>query len=220
MKGAAFLKSRSARIVSVVLLLQMAAFYSLSHGESVPLIRPLSDFPAQLGSWHLVQTGVIEQEIKDQLRADDYLTRFYEMGNTREVANLYIAYFKSQRTGQTPHSPKNCLPGTGWVPSTSAIISVAVPGEAQPVRVNEYIVAKGESKSAVLYWYQSHGRVVASEYRAKFWVVADALRYNRTDTALVRVVVPITDNQQDAATSAALDFVRAFFEPLRSYLPS
>jgi EpsI family protein len=96
-------------------------------------------------------------------------------------------------------------------------MTVDIPGLSQPIEVNHYIVQNSDSKSVVVYWYQSHRRVVASEYSAKFWVVADALRYNRTDTALIRVVLPAKDDA-DAATEAAVDFVRAFFDPVRQHL--
>ncbi len=145
--------------------------------------------------------------------------RDYQSPNSAAQANLYVAFFKTQRTGQTPHSPKNCLPGSGWQPSSSTIVSVPIPGQADPIRVNQYIVSKGTYKDVVMYWYQSHGRAVASEYSAKFYVIADALRYNRTDTALVRVVVPITGSQ-DSAVREATDFVQALFVPLKQLLPS
>ena len=214
-----FLRRRPTQILTVALLAHAALIYGLSHGESVPITRPLEAFPTQLGKWTMLENGVMEQEVKDVLRADDYLTRFYGEPDTKAVANLYVAFFKSQRTGQTPHSPKNCLPGSGWVPSSAGMIDVNVPGEAEPIRINRYVVAKGDSKSLVLYWYQSRGRVVASEYKAKVLVVADALRYNRTDTALVRVVVPISGDEEPA-NGAAVRFIQAFFESLRGFLPA
>jgi EpsI family protein len=214
-----FLKSTAARVLTLVLVAHAVLFYSLSHGEAVPLARPLAQFPTEVGPWQMTHEGVIEQEIRDQLRADDYLMRDYRSSASAATANLYVAFFRTQRTGQTPHSPKNCLPGTGWQPSSSAIVAVPVPGEAEPVRVNQYIVSKGPYKDVVMYWYQSHGRVMASEYTAKFWVIADALRYNRTDTALVRVVVPLEGNEETAVHEAD-DFVRSVFGPLKQLLPS
>jgi EpsI family protein len=72
----------------------------------------------------------------------------------------------------------------------------------------------------VYYWYQSRDRAVADEFKAKFWVVADAIRYNRTDTALIRVIVPIIDRNEEAADRAAADFVRAFYNTVLQYLPA
>ncbi len=215
-----FLRSRPAIFVTILLLVQGTAFYNLSHGEVVPLARPLSQFPSLIDRWTVAQEGEIDQDTKDTLRADDYLTRLYQDKSTGEVADLYVAFFKTQQTGQTPHSPKNCLPGSGWVPSSSQEADIAIPGMSAPIRVNEYIVAKGTTKAMVLYWYQSHGRVVANEYAAKVWVVVDSLRYHRSDTALVRVVVGIGDGGEQQAAKTATRFVQAFFTPLRAALPS
>jgi EpsI family protein len=213
------LKSKSILVLSAVLVLQAVIFYSLSGGEKVPLARPLTDLPSQLGSWSMVAEGVIEQEVQNVLKADDLLTRSYQEPSGRG-ANLFVAFFKSQRTGQTPHSPKNCLPGSGWVPAIDDKIPIQVPGKSTPMLVNRYLVQKGDSKSIVLYWYQSRDRVVASEYWAKFYVIADALRHSRTDTALVRIVVPVTNNDVDSATQSATEFAQAVFMPLRQQLPA
>jgi EpsI family protein len=213
-----FLRSTPVRIVSLVLVLHAVFFYTLSHGEAVLLVRPLSDFPKEVGTWRTVEEGVLDQETLRILKADDYLTRDYASPSSPLVANLYVAFFRTQRTGQSPHSPKNCLPGGGWVPSSSSIVDVPVPGRREPIQVNQYIVSRGPARDVVLYWYQSHGRVVASEYTAKIYVVADALRYHRTDTALVRVVVPVTGSDDDAVR-AAREFVGSFFSPLAQFLP-
>ncbi|MGA2184724.1 MAG: exosortase C-terminal domain/associated protein EpsI [Bryobacteraceae bacterium] len=214
-----FLKSTPARVVTLMLVLHAVLFYTLSHGEVVLLVRPLAEFPRQIAGWRMIQDGVIDQETLKILKADDYLTRDYVSPSSPQAVNFYVAFFRTQRTGQTPHSPKNCLPGGGWVPSVSSIVEIPIAGRPEPIRVNQYIVAKGPSRDVVMYWYQSHGRVVASEYAAKIYVVADALRYNRTDTALVRVVVPITGSDDDAVR-VARDFIVSFFTPLAQFLPS
>lgn len=214
-----FLRSKHARILTFVLVLQAVLFYTLSRGEAVPIAEPLSAFPTRLGDWVMVEEGVIEQAIRDVLRADDLLNRTYANPATRQVAGLFVAYFKSQRTGQAPHSPKNCLPGHGWVPSESGFLEISIPGEPAPILVNRYIVSRGDSRSLVLYWYQSRDRVIASEYKAKIYLVADAIRYNRTDTALVRIVVPMRRDGEQEATDAAVAFVQSFFGRLREHLP-
>ncbi len=215
-----FLNGTPARVLTVVLLAQVAGVFAVSRQEAVPRAQPLEDFPREISGWTVRQEGTVEKEIMDVLRADDVLTRTYVDADNRRGANLFVAYFKSQRSGQAPHSPKNCLPGSGWVPSESDMLDIPIEGRPQPIRVNRYVVSKGEDKSLVLYWYQSRDRAIASEYRAKFYLVADAIRYNRTDTALVRVVVPVIHNDVAGATATAKDFVQAFFTPLRHYLPS
>jgi EpsI family protein len=111
------------------------------------------------------------------------------------------------------------MPGSGWTQLSSEdyLIDVGLP---QPITVNRYVIVHAEQRELVFYWYQSRDRVVANEFKAKFWVVADAMRLNRTDTALVRVIVDIHNNDVDAATLTATDFVRSFFVPLRHYLPA
>ena len=212
-----FLSSRAALASTVLIVLQGALIYSAVRPESPPSGRALSQFPVSLGSWKLLQEGVIDDETQAVLKADDLLNRYYSGNGTG--ANLFVAAFRSQRNGKTPHSPKNCLPGSGWTPLESSYASIDVGGPV-PIQVNRYVVAHGEERSLVMYWYQSRDRAIASEYTAKFWVVVDAMRLNRTDTALVRVVVPIVNRDEAAADKAAADFIRSFYRPLRQYLPA
>src|SRR4030095_15419317 len=203
-----------------VFLVQAALFYATSRGENVPVIGPLSDFPRELAGWRMIKEGYVDAETQAVLQADDTLTRTYASPKFQQPPNLFVAFFKTQRSGKTPHSPKNCLPGSGWEPSREDHLNLVVSDFAQPIEVNRYVVARGEERSVVLYWYQSQKRVVASEYRAKIWTVADAIRYNRTDTALVRVIVPIAGSDEAGAQRAAFECVQSFFVPLREYLPA
>jgi EpsI family protein len=214
------LKSKAVRVLTVVLLLQAALFYAASRGESAIISRPLSLFPASLGPWMLLQEAVIEKEELDILKADDTMNRWYQ--SQEGTANLFVAFFKTQRTGQSPHSPKNCLPGSGWQPSENTRIDVPVgdgSGGTESIHINKYVVAKGEAQSEVLYWYQSQGRVIADEFAAKFYLVSDSIRKHRSDTALVRVVVPIVPGHEAQAHQTAVDFVQSTYPVVRNYLP-
>lgn len=220
-----FLKSPAARIVTALLILQTAFLYSAVRPEFIPPSRPLEGMPATLGTWQLTQTGVIEPEVLDVLKADDILNRVYcntATGDCKakgQQAFLFVAGFRTQRTGKAPHSPKNCLPGSGWVPLSSGELTIDV-GRDLPITVNRYVVASGSERDMVLYWYQSRDRAVADEYKAKFWVMRDAIRLNRTDTALVRVIVPIGNKDDAKAEAVASDFVKSFYSTLLGYLPS
>ena len=220
------LNSRAARIVTLLLALQAVLLYSAVRPEVIPPSRPLSDMPTTLGSWRLAQTGVIEQETLDVLKADDILNGVYCKSESPEcaqtgqgAAGLFVAAFRTQRNGKAPHSPKNCLPGSGWVRVSSGELNIDV-GRPAPIAVNRYVVSSGNERSLVLYWYQSRDRVVANEFKAKFWVMADAMRLNRTDTALVRVVIPVVNKDEGAAQATATDFVKSFYSTLLNYLPS
>lgn len=216
-----FLGSKSARILTVFLLLQALAFYSLARTEPVRNSMPLASFPAEFGNWKLTQEGVVEKEIADILKADDLLTRWYVNMKERQAASLFIAYFATQRTGKAPHSPKNCLPGSGWVPSVSDTVQMTVPGRAEPIEVNRYIVSRGGERSLVLYWYQSAHRAVGSEYKAKIYTVVDSIRYNRSDTALVRVVMPLPrEASEEQITKVGTSFIQSFYDRLGVYFPA
>jgi len=208
------------RVVAVVVLLEALAFYAFaSRSETTPPAQPLVLFPSQIGDWLIYRDFPLDQEVLDVLKADDTLDRLYVNQATKQVAGLYIAYFRTQRYGQAPHSPKNCLPGSGWEPLKEDFLSVNVAGWDAPIRVNRYVVQHGDEKSVSLYWYQSHNRVIASEYAAKFWAVVDSIRYRRSDTALIRIIVPVGPAGTDAAEQTATSFVEAVFPDVLRELP-
>jgi EpsI family protein len=215
-----FFRSRSARILTVVLLGQASLFYGFSRRESVPRHNPLADFQLpSTSNWNMVQSLQLDADTLEVLKADDLISRVYQNKSNGAVTTLFVAFFETQRTGKAPHSPKNCLPGSGWVPSHSAVRTIDIPG-SKPISVNDYVISRGQNQSIVLYWYQSRDRVIASEYSAKIFTVTDAIRYNRSDTALVRVVVNVADGNIQAAEQTAISFVQGFFTPLREYLPA
>ncbi len=212
---------RYAAALSALLVLQGGVYYAVAmRPEQVPVVAPLSVFPTDLNGWRMYKDVPIEQEVLDVLKADDTLNRIYVSPDGGTPAFLFIGFFKSQRYGQAPHSPKNCLPGSGWEPVESEPMTIAVPGRAEPILVNRYLVARGEEQSVVLYWYQSHNRIIASEYSAKFWLIADSIRYHRSDSSLVKVVVPVNNGDSAGATKSAVDFVKAIFPTVARQLPS
>ncbi|MFY9727603.1 MAG: exosortase C-terminal domain/associated protein EpsI [Bryobacteraceae bacterium] len=213
-------KNPYVRVVTVLLLLEAVAFYAFaSRQETAPPVEPLLLFPPVIGDWLIYRDFPLDQEVLDVLKADDTLNRFYANQSTKELAGLYIAYFKTQRYGQAPHSPKNCLPGSGWEPVKADFVSLRAPGWDAPITVNRYVVERGDEKSVTLYWYQSHNRVIATEYAAKFWAVADSIRYRRSDTALVRIMVPVGPAGVGRAEQTAAAFAQAVFPALLRQLP-
>lgn len=196
-----------------------AGYYLNARQEYVPTARPLAALARSIGPWTMANEWPVETEVQAVLKADDTLSRQYAGPAAPQGAGLFVAFFRSQRAGVAPHSPKNCLPGNGWVSEKNTVISIPVPGRAAPVEANYFVVQKGENKSVVVYWYQSHGRTVADEYRAKMYVMLDAIRLNRTDTALVRVTVPVDRDNEEAAEQAALRLVRDVYQPLSEILP-
>jgi EpsI family protein len=192
-------------VIGLCLLSASVAAHRASTPEAVPPRASLSTFPAQVGEWRAVAAPRFENSIVQVLGVDDYLNRVYATASGATLG-LYIGYYASQRQGDTIHSPLNCLPGGGWEPMKKERIPLTFAGPVrspQTVTVNRILVQKGLSRAVVIYWYQSHGRVIASEYWGKAYMVADAIRLNRTDGALVRVIAPVSD--AGAAAVAAAD---------------
>jgi EpsI family protein len=182
---------------------------------------PFSQFPMDVGGWKGERLPPIDDKIVAVLGVDDYLNRAYFSVDRSSLVGLYIGYYGSQRQGDTMHSPLNCIPGAGWEPLSNSRIPIEI-GNGTSIIVNRYIVQKGLDRQLVLYWYQSHGRAVASEYWSKLYLIGDAVRLNRTDGALVRVIAPIALGSVDdgaAAEREATGFVQTFHPQLDSYLP-
>jgi EpsI family protein len=211
---------KNLRFWTVVLLLAATALllHMRPAADRNPPSEPLSQLPINIAGW----TGINQQFDKDTLDvlgAGDVLTRAYIQGGQPASIGLFIGYFPSQRTGQTIHSPKNCLPGAGWVFESSTSVDLT-DVNGKPHRVGEYIITNAATKQFVIYWYQAHGRSVASEYMAKIYMVVDAIRTNRTDGALVRVITPISSSEDiSAARNRAEKFTMRLAPLLPRFIP-
>jgi len=201
-------------VAGLVLVGGIFATHNISPSTAPQGHRPLQDFPATIASWHSKDLP-FEPEVVKVIGVDDYTNRKY-FGGGRPI-ELYIGYYKDQRSGDVIHSPKNCLPGAGWEPVRSTLLQI---GSAEkPVLVNEYTVEKGKSRDLVLYWYQTHGRIVASEYWAKFWLVADGVRHRSTDGAMIRIWTTAEDGEE-TAQARATDFARRVYPQVSEFLPN
>jgi EpsI family protein len=178
--------------------------------------HPLDAFPRAIEGWTAAGDVPLDQETRDILRADDYLDRNFR-GPDGRVVNLYVAYYASQRQGEAIHSPQNCLPGSGWQPVESGVEALPVASRAIPV--NRYVIERSGLRQLAYYWYQGRGRVVANEFANKFWLIADAARFGRSDGALVRVMTTMTPGAGGAADAAGTEFSRRAFPVLSRYLP-
>ena len=206
--------------VTAVLLATTAIFLQArGHNEILPSREPLAFLPYQLGEWTGTDVAM-QQDVLDILGPGDFLQRFYENTSVSQpYVDLFLAYFPSQRAGDTIHSPKHCLPGAGWLPTESSRISISLAGRAA-FEANRYVIAKGDERQLVLYWYWAHDRALASEYWAKFYLVADSIRLNRSDGALVRVITPLLPGESaETAQQRLLSFAGNFVPRLDRYIP-
>jgi exosortase D (VPLPA-CTERM-specific) len=188
--------------------------------EVIPPRPPFSSFPTQLGEWEGKDIP-LDKETLDVLGPGDFLLRGYQDANNVDLpyVELFIAYFASQRTGDTIHSPQHCLPGAGWVPLENSQITLTFPSHSS-FPANRYVISKAGVRKLVLYWYWAHDRGVASEYWAKFYLVKDAIRMNRSDGALVRIDADMLPGETpDAAEQRFLPFASVVFPLLDRYIP-
>jgi EpsI family protein len=206
--------------IAVALLATTAIFLQARAQREILASRePLASLSYQLGEWTGTDVAM-QQDVLDILGPGDFLQRYYENTSAREpYVDLFLAYFPSQRTGDTIHSPKHCLPGAGWLPTESGRIWISLHG-GPPFEANRYLIAKGDERQLVLYWYWAHNRALASEYWAKFFLVADSIRLNRSDGALIRVITPLLPGEAvDVAQQRLLSFAGNVVPQLDRYIP-
>jgi len=208
-------------ILSVCFLTTAAYAHHAMRPEAVPPREPLQALTNQVGRWKGREAPKFSDDVLAVLGADDLLNRYY-LSAREPAVSLYVGYYRSQREGDTIHSPMNCLPGAGWLPIANDRAAIPIPGRHAPIVVNRFVIRKGSERQVVLYWYQSHGRVVASEYWSKVYMVYDALRSHRSDAALVRVISPVLPSEEGtaAAEQRVTEFVQALFPHLEAHLPS
>ncbi len=223
--------------VAVFMILgTLGLIQSFSQHEHLISNKSFDQFPLNLaGSWKGREVGLDEKVLK-VLKLSDYLMRVYvpqmsQGGEEKELPEnfpvprqsqlpvwLYVGFYQSQRTGATYHSPKNCLPGAGWQFMESDIVTLTMPGNVN-ISINKVLIQKGLDKQVILYWYHDRGRVVASEYWAKGYLVWDAMTKNRTDGSLVRISVPVKDGTVERAYNQGLAFLHDMWPTLLDHMP-
>jgi EpsI family protein len=203
----------TARLLLVTLCIAAAggALKLAAATDVVPDAR-LEALPFAIGSWHGRDDGRLDKETEQAVQADSYLLRTYARGAMQ--VGLYVAYYGSQQSGHTIHSPLNCLPGTGWTWLERGRQQVQAGGRS--IEVNRALAQKDADRLLLYYWYQSRGRVIASDYRNKLLLMHDALTLHRSDGALVRVVASA---QRGAPTREAESFIGALYPELVHRLP-
>jgi EpsI family protein len=206
-------------ILLAVLGIGISTTHAILGAENKLYQTRLKDFPERIEDWRLIKSHSLDQRTLEILKVDDYTMRDYadREGN---VISLYIGYFQAQRQGKVIHSPRQCLPGSGWNPLSTEIIEISVPnmGISNSFKINKMLMIKGSERQWFLFWYQGRGRIYADEFLNKIYLILDGTVKRRTDGALIRVNC---NSEPDA--SAALErqkrFVRSIFPYIRSYIP-
>jgi EpsI family protein len=213
------------RIVILTICFLSVSAYIASASKTEPTLsrQPLALLPMEIREWQ-GRDLPLDEEVIRVAGVDDYLNRHYVSAGGG--VGLYVGFYQTQRQGRTIHSPLNCLPGAGWNPVSRSHLNVEVASSGsapkRAIEINRIVIESGMNRQLVLYWYQAHGRVVASEYWGKFYTVLDAMRINRTDGSLIRVIMPITDagaGAEQKAQNTAVEFVQAVSPLLSRHLP-
>jgi EpsI family protein len=215
------MKISISRFAFAALLIGSTAVFLQAHNrqEASPPRLPLQSFPVQLGQW-IGADQTIDKDALEVLGNGEFLLRIYQnREKSQPYADLFIAYYRSQRSGETPHSPQHCLPGSGWTPVENTRVTLSMSGH-KPFPVNRYVIAKGDSRQIVFYWFWAHDRGVASEYWAKVYLVSDSIRLHRSDGALIRITSPIQAGETaDAAQQRLSPFIDGVLPLLDNYIP-
>src|SRR5919204_1789584 len=188
-------------IALVIVAAFALAAHNVSHGYFVPVHKPLAEFPRNFSEFTAVNDIPLSAGVLAILGHGDFMQRIYRAPSIREPLDLYIGYYPRQEKGDTIHSPQHCLPGGGWEPLDISIKRIPLP-DGRTIAVNRYLLQNGHDQMEVLYWFQAHGRVVASEYWSKYYLVRDAIALHRTDGSIVRVSAPVVTDA--SRTDAAL----------------
>ncbi|HEY4378732.1 MAG TPA: EpsI family protein [Acidobacteriaceae bacterium] len=216
---------KSPRLWCIALLMSFTALVLHMRGDVDKVLpsRPLTEFPTTVGSQSSIDIP-IDDETLAILGKGDFLSRVYirtsaGMTDPSQIG-LYVAYFATQRTGQAVHSPQNCLPGAGWT-FVSSDVTDFTDSTGKKYSVGDYLITNGAATEEALYWYQLHGRSIASDYKAKIYTLADSIRLGRSDEALVRIITPVNAGEDRAAArSRAIAFAQRITPLLPEFVPN
>ena len=204
---------------SALMILTMVFLNYLGHTEDIHPNKPFSTFPKQIGEW-AGEEYHFESRIYNLLGVDDYVLSSYRTSEGRQV-NLYIGFYQSQREGDLIHSPKHCMPGAGWNVVHTSLEEITIPGAVPgKIKTIKLMLQKGAQKKIVLYWFQSRGRIIASEYMQKIYLVVDSIIRHRTDGSFIRLITSVENGDEDRALTTLKDFAVQIMPIVNEYIPS
>jgi EpsI family protein len=204
-------------IIIIAIMLATAALTSFAgHSEQIAPNKSFDAFPLEIDQWKGRKSS-LDVEVYNILGVEDYILANFQKDKTSYV-NLYVGFYQSQKKGDIIHSPKNCLPGAGWNIARTSVETIDMPGFPNGMQVLKLLLQKGPEKQVVLYWFQSRGRIIASEYMQKIWLVVDSIIKNRTDGSFVRLISPVVTDEQ-STVSLLKDFAKTVYPVLTQHIP-
>lgn len=210
---------KTKQIVIITLILVASAFLTrmVSQSEAIQPNKPFNTFPLAISDWK-GEKDSLDERVYNILGVEDYILANYR-NSKRDLVNLYVGFYQSQKEGDIIHSPKNCMPGAGWNIAKTSQEMVEVDGQSEPIKIIKLLLQKGGEKQIVFYWFQSRGRIISSEYMQKIWLVIDSIFKHRTDGSFVRLISPITKDENSTILRLK-DFTKKVYPLLTEYIPS
>jgi len=206
----------TARYLIVCFLLIAAALFIYLHADvAVPVKQPFSTFPVQVSSWRMTSQTEFSADVLGVLKPSDYIYRQYK-NDAGATASLYIGYHGGGKDSGGIHSPKHCLPGSGWFEVSTKRQSLDVAGTK--LNLVQAVYQKGDSRELFIYWFQVRDTTMNEEYSLKMSEIINSLLYQRRDSAFIRISVPF-ENDRQAALTTGEGFVRDFVPVIRGFLP-
>lgn len=209
---------------AAVVLVCFAAVFLVLQGVSgtraTPILQPLKNFPKKLSHYELQAARVSSDAVIEMLGVTDYISYSYQRDAAHGVS-LYAAYYDAVNERQGYHSPKNCLPGSGWGIAEVKPRQI-FPAQApdQPVVITEMIIRNRNDYQVVYYWYQNRGRIIASEFMERIYRVFDSLFMRRSDGSFIRIIVDVPEGSDlTSAEALADDFAGLVLAELQKFLP-
>ncbi len=210
------------RPVPRAFVLALAVLVAIGAAEAIIPNRPqvvpdhdsLAAFPRSIGEWQ-GRAARLPADVLDTLQLDDYALVDYA-SSQQDAVNLYVSYYATQRDRRVVHSPASCLPGGGWVIEGHEIAHP--PGTS--LTVNRMVIASGDQRALVYYWFDQRGRDLTSEWSVKWYLFWDEIVRRRSDGSMIRAMTPVRHGESLGTAERRLqDFVAAADAPLRKFLP-
>ncbi|MCK5826537.1 MAG: EpsI family protein [Desulfuromusa sp.] len=204
------------RFLVIIVLLGFTAFYVYSRAEAVvPVHTPFNQFPQQVGEWSMIGEARFDERVLKVLKPTDYLSRTY-LSEEGQNLSLYVGYHDGGIMSGSIHSPRQCLPGSGWNRLYSQVRKVKLGSRTIPYISSFY--QKGLEKQLFLYWFQVRDRILTNEYTLKLAIAQNVLLSNRRESSFIRISLMATDREEEA-TKVGEQFIRDFYPSIRATLP-
>ena len=200
----------------IALLAGMGLYMSLHKDLEVPMARSFEEFPASHAGWRMAGQSGLSDNVLQILKPSDYLSRRYTADDGTAV-DMYLSFFNGGPGSGGIHSPKHCMPGSGWYEMSSQRITLELGGET--VNLVRAVYAMGEQRELIYYWFDMRGQTISDEYSLKLAEITGSMFHNRRDQSFIRISAQAGSNVE-AAQKRVEDFLRDFYPVIREFLPA